>query len=146
MGDPWSVDSLERIVVAGVALTTAALGQAQPGLELTLSQWRVLAVLVVRAEPLSLTAVAGAIAVTLPATSRQVHRLADRGLIALSPNLRDRRSLEVSLTPAGRDLHASVITFRRSRLAEIVDTIDVTPAVERALAQVADALDPGSRR
>ncbi|MGP1673709.1 MAG: MarR family transcriptional regulator [Candidatus Limnocylindrales bacterium] len=146
MGDPWSVDSLERIVVAGVALTTAALGQAQPGLELTLSQWRLLVVLMARTDPLSLTAVAAATAVTLPATSRQVHRLADRGLIALAPNPRDRRSLEVSLTPAGRELHASVITFRRSHLAEIVDAIEVTPAVERALAQVADALDPSPRR
>ena len=36
------VDALERIVFAGVALTTRSLSEARADLDLTLAQWRVL--------------------------------------------------------------------------------------------------------
>lgn len=146
MSDPSSVESLERIVLAGVALTTTALAEAQPGLELTLQQWRVLVVLGDRVTPMSISAVAAAIGVTLPATSRQVHRLADRGFIDLSPNPLDRRSIRACLSPAGDDLRASVTAFRRRRLVDVVEGLDLDRQVESSLAGIADALGTAVRR
>lgn len=146
MSGPGSVDSLDRIVVSAVALTTTALAQAQPGLELTLQQWRVIVVLGDRPAPMSISAVSAAIGVTLPATSRQLHRLADRGLIDLSPNPLDRRSIQACLSPAGHELRASVTDFRRRRLVEVVIGLDLDGDVEVALADIADAMGAPTRR
>jgi DNA-binding MarR family transcriptional regulator len=137
-----SVDALERIIIGGVALTTSALAEAEPGFEVTLQQWRVLMVLAERPEPMSVSRVAAAIGVTLPATSRQLHRLKARGLVAIAENPDDRRSLRVALTPAGETFRASVLEYRRRRLAAIVEGLRLTTAIEAALADVADALQP----
>ena len=45
MSDPVFLDSLESIIVAGVALTTEALADAAHDTDLTLPMWRVLVVL-----------------------------------------------------------------------------------------------------
>lgn len=137
-----SVDALERIVIGGVALTTAALAEAEPGFEVTLQQWRVLMVLAERDQPMTVSRVAAAIGVTLPATSRQLHRLEARGLVALTENPEDRRAVRVALTPAGEAFRTSVLAYRRHRLTAIVERLRLTTAVEAALADVADALQP----
>ncbi len=136
-----SVDSLERIIVAGVALTTAALSHAHPGLELTLAQWRVVLILGSRTDAMSVSAVAAAIGVTLPATSRQLRRLEGRGLILIEPDVRDRRSVRVSLTATGRDLRAAVIAFRRDAIAGMVVDVEDMPGLDQALASIADAME-----
>lgn len=141
-----SVDALERIVIGGVALTTAALAEAEPGFEVTLQQWRVLVILGERWEPMSVSRVAAAIGVTLPATSRQLRRLEARGLVALAENPVDRRSMRVALTPAGETFRSSVLDYRRRRLAAIVERLRLTPAIAEALAEVADALHPPPAR
>jgi hypothetical protein len=69
------VDALERIVFAGVALTTRALSEARVDLDLTLAQWRVLRI----------SDVAGAVGVSRMAVSYAFNR-PDR----LSAELRQR--------------------------------------------------------
>lgn len=59
------VDGLERLVVAGVALTTRSLSTARADLDLTLAQWRVLVVLGDAADGATISQVAGRIGVTL---------------------------------------------------------------------------------
>lgn len=44
MSDRTLADLLERIVLAGVAITTRALSEASPGFDLTFPQWRALLV------------------------------------------------------------------------------------------------------
>ena len=141
-----SVAALDRIVSGGVALTTEALARAEPGYEITLQQWRVLRLLAERTEPMSVSAVAATLGVTLPATSRQLHRLESRGLIQFTEHPRDRRSLQVGVTAAGESLRAAVLAFRRRRLVDIIERLELSPGIERALAEVADALQSPADR
>lgn len=53
LADPELVEALERIVVAGVAMTNAALASARPDMEITFPQWRVRFILGDRPDGLS---------------------------------------------------------------------------------------------
>ena len=90
--DPAVAESLERIIFAGVALTTVAFSNSQPEVELTFPQWRVLVILGAAPEGLRIAEVARLLGVTLPATSRQLRRLERRGLVAVRPDASDRRA------------------------------------------------------
>ena len=135
------VDALERVVFAGVALTTRALSEARADLDLTLAQWRVLVVLGEDEDGATISQVAGRIGVTLPATSRQLRRLERRGLVDISRDERDRRATRVQLTRLGRSARDDVISFRRRRIAQIAASLDLDPAMATPLARIADALD-----
>ncbi|MEV7507235.1 MarR family winged helix-turn-helix transcriptional regulator [Streptomyces sp. NPDC089922] len=57
--------------------------------------------------------------------SRVVDALRARGLVARTPSARDARSVEVSLTPAGREMFAAADATRREALAEdFTDLLD----------------------
>ncbi len=138
------VDALERIVFAGVALTTRALSEARADLDLTLAQWRVLVVLGGTEDGATISQVAGRIGVTLPATSRQLRRLERRGLVEVGRDQLDRRATRVRLTPLGRSARDDVISFRRRKIAQVAAALDLDPALATQLARIADALDqPG---
>jgi DNA-binding MarR family transcriptional regulator len=92
------VDAIERIIIAGVAMTNAALSSARPGLDLSFQQWRVLVVLGERPNGLAVREISRLIDVTLPATGRQLRRLERRGLVLLEPDQHDRRVTRVRLT------------------------------------------------
>jgi DNA-binding MarR family transcriptional regulator len=114
------VDAIERIIIAGVAMTNAALSSARPGLDLSFQQWRVLVVLGERPNGLAVREISRLIDVTLPATGRQLRRLERRGLVLLEPDQHDRRVTRVRLTDAGLDARASIMSARRQRLATLV--------------------------
>lgn len=138
------VDALERIVFAGVALTTRALSEARADLDLTLAQWRVLVVLGETEDGATISQVARRIGVTLPATSRQLRRLERRGLIDVSRDQQDRRATRVGLTRLGRSARDDVISFRRRKIAQIAASRELDPTMATQLAQIADALEqPG---
>ena len=138
------VDALERIVFAGVALTTRSLSEARADLDLTLAQWRVLVVLGETEDGATISQVAGRIGVTLPATSRQLRRLERRGLVDVSRDERDRRATRVRLTSLGRSARDDVVSFRRRKIAGFAASLDLDPAMAVQLARIADALDqPG---
>jgi DNA-binding MarR family transcriptional regulator len=138
------VDALERIVFAGVALTTRALSEARADLDLTLAQWRVLVVLGEAQDGATISQVAGRIGVTLPATSRQLRRLERRGLVDISRDQRDRRATRVRLTSLGRSARDDVISFRRRKIVQIAESLDLDPAMATQLTRIADGLDqPG---
>jgi DNA-binding MarR family transcriptional regulator len=107
------VDALERLVVAGVALTTRSLSTARADLDLTLAQWRVLVVLGDAADGATISQVARRIGVTLPASSRQLRRLARRGLVEIGPDEGDRRAMRVRLTGLGHAARQDVVAFRK---------------------------------
>lgn len=141
MTDPSIVDSLERIIISGVALTTVSVSRAAIGLDLTLPQWRVLVVLGDRPQGAIVSDIASWIGVTLPATSRLLRRLERRGIVALAPDERDRRATRVRLTDHGADLRASVIAHRRARIAEIAASVPADPGLIRELAALAEAFE-----
>jgi DNA-binding MarR family transcriptional regulator len=117
---------LERLVMASVSLTTMALGNATDGLELTFPQWRVLLVLGETEDGTTVSRVAKRVGVTVPATSRQLRRLAGRGLVEVGPDDRDRRATRARLTPAGLAVHDSIVTWRRERIAELAGPLSLS--------------------
>lgn len=138
------VDAVEQIVIAGVAMTNASLGRARPGLELTFPQWRVLVELGERPDGRPVHEVARLIAVTLPATGRQLRRLEQRGLVVLEPDPHDRRVTRVRLTAAGIAARASIMDDRRARIAEGLFHLQPDPATIAGLELIADALGAAS--
>jgi DNA-binding MarR family transcriptional regulator len=141
--DQALVDALERIVVAGVAMTNSAFVRARPGLELTFPQWRVLVELGDRPDGRPVNEVSRLIAVTLPATGRQLRRLEQRGLLVLEPDPRDRRVTRARLTEAGMEARASVMADRRARIAAAVGDLEPDPRRTDDLARLAAALEQG---
>ena len=141
MADRAIVDAIERLVFAGVALTTRALSEARADLDLTLAQWRVLVILGEAEDGATVSQVAARIGVTLPATSRQLRRLERRGLLEIGPDQRDRRATRVRLTTLGQSARDDVVSFRREKIAKVAVELDLDPELARELARIADAVD-----
>lgn len=141
MLEPPTADDIERIVLAGIAITTRALAEASPLLDLTFPQWRVL--LVVGESPAGATVseVATRVGVTVPATSRQLRRLARRGLVGMGRDDADHRAVRAELTADGRAMREAILTYRRQRIAEIVGRVRLSAVTRRDLAHLADAFD-----
>lgn len=139
--DPAVAESLERIVFAGVALTTVAFSRAQPAFELNFPQWRVLVILGGASEGVRIGDVARLVGVTVPATSRQLRRLERKGLITVRRDERDGRASLASLTPEGRAARASIIEYRRSRILEVAAPFESNTSLRQELDRIADALE-----
>jgi DNA-binding MarR family transcriptional regulator len=137
---PSVVESLERIIVAGVAMTTVAISSARPGFDLTFPQWRVVVILADEPDGVRISEVSRRVGVTLPATSRQLRRLERRGLIEVAPDPRDRRAAVARLTDAGREVRDEIVAHRHTRLVDLVRDLDADADVRRALVEAADAL------
>jgi DNA-binding MarR family transcriptional regulator len=140
MTDPTVAESLERIILAGVALTTVAFSSAQPQLELTFPQWRALVILGAAPDGVRISEVARLVGVTLPATSRQLRRLERRGLVTVRRDARDRRAALATLTPEGRAARAAILDYRRARVAEVATPFEANMSLRRELVRIADRL------
>lgn len=127
------IDALEAIVVGSVAVTARALQRA--GTELTLVQWRALVVLREAGRPLAIGSVADGLGSSASATSRQLSRLAVRGLVAGRRSHEDRRTRLVELTASGRALVERVVAERDRELASLA----VRPGDVRAVERLATA-------
>lgn len=141
MTDPAAADSLERIIFAGVAMTTVAIASARPGFDLTFPQWRVVVILGAAPEGVRMSDVARQVGVTLPATSRQLRRLERRGLVAVTRDERDRRTAIARLTAEGERARASIIAHRKALIVALATPLESDPATRHELASAADALD-----
>ncbi len=113
------VAALERIVIGSVGLTTRAVAEAAPGVDLTLPQWRALVILGEQADGERISTVAARVGVTLPATGRLLRRLERRGLVALATDETDRRATRAQLTADGSRVRTAILDFRRTVLDEI---------------------------
>jgi DNA-binding MarR family transcriptional regulator len=123
MADVQVVDAVEQLAAAAVGLTTLALSEADVGTELTLQQWRILAV-VARSGEARVGEAACGIGAGLPAASRLVRRLERRGLVTTARDERDRRATLVRPTEAGLRLWGDVAGRRRRRIAAAIDSLD----------------------
>jgi DNA-binding MarR family transcriptional regulator len=118
------VRTIDRLAVAeGLDQLLALLPRLSPRRGLSLVAASTLATLE-RDGPLRLTDLAESQAVTQPAMTGLVGRLAAQGLIERSPDRHDRRSVRVAVTDAGRALLAARRLERAERLATLLDTLD----------------------
>lgn len=140
MASPLVIDALESIIIAGVALTAEALGSVGDGIDLTLPMWRVLLVVGDAHDGATVSEVARRIRVTVPATSRQLQRMARHGLLTLHADERDRRAMRAVLTPTGQSVRTSVMQARRERLRVALAPLLVTVHTEHDLALMAQLL------
>jgi DNA-binding MarR family transcriptional regulator len=88
--------------------------------------------------------VAGALGLSLPAASRAVDGLVQRGLVTRHESPEDRRSRIVALAPEGRSAVERVLS---ARLATLDDFVAELPEAERAalaaaLAPIAERISP----
>lgn len=136
-----SQDAVDEAVVDAVltasrtliAVATQSLGVAAE--ETTIAQYRALVVLASRG-PQRLVDLARALEVTPPTAGRMVDRLVRKGLIRRHRSRADRRSVQVSITAAGRQVVDQATVRRRELLAQILSRL---PAAEQAA--VASGLD-----
>jgi DNA-binding MarR family transcriptional regulator len=135
------LDLVEQIFLAGVGLTSRALTDATPGLDLTFPQWRVLVVLGDRPDGVTLSEVASRVGVTLPATSRLLRRLARRGLVEIVPDPDDRRASRALLTDAGCAVRDAIMAFRRDHIRAFTRPMKPSGATLAELRRIADAFD-----
>ncbi|HET7180893.1 MAG TPA: MarR family transcriptional regulator [Candidatus Limnocylindrales bacterium] len=142
MPQPASLESLlERLVVAGVAITTRALADASDDWELTFPQWRALLIVGEADDGATVSAVAARVGVTVPATSRLLQRLARRGLLNATSDEQDRRATRARLTARGIAVRERIIGRRRALIAERARTLRLSDSTLHELEQVGAAFD-----
>lgn len=137
--DDEVIDALEAIVMAGLAITTEVLASGDAG-DLTLPMWRVLVVLGGDPDGATISEVARRIRVTVPATSRQLRRLAGRGLVSLGVDERDHRAVRARLSDRGVALREDVLRRRREILAQALATVELSTTAGQDLRRLAGRL------
>lgn len=110
----------EAVARAGrvlVGIATRSLARAG---DVTFAQFRVLALLAKRSEPLTLGQLACALEIHASSAHRLCSRLEAKGLIARKPSPTDRRIVVISLTRDGERAVQDVVDERRQALEPIV--------------------------
>lgn len=112
-------------------------------LELSFSQVKMLLLLDDRGE-LSVKDVATALHLSLPAASRAIDGLAQRGLVDRRESELDRRAKVVSILPAGRDIGAAMTAMRRRVYEEFAAELsdDERSALHDALLPIVERIRP----
>ena len=138
--DERVVDSVERIIRGGVAITARALGVDIE--DLTFAQWRVLTLVGEPTPGIHVRGVGQRVGVSAPSASRLLRRLEDRGLIQLQRDATDRRFMRVRLTPSGEAARSKVIERRRVAVRELLraSSQQLPDDVHGALSAIADTL------
>lgn len=91
----------------------------------------------------TLSRLAEAEQVTPPTMSRVVSALAEAGLVRKQPSGRDRRSIRISATPAGRRLMQAA---RRRRIRALTERLEALPQRDlAALARAAELMEAAAR-
>lgn len=92
------------------------------GAEVSVPQFRVLTYLN-RTQGASLSAVADRVGLSLPAMSRLIDGLVDRGLVRREESEADRRYVVLELSPDGRDLVRAARSGAQAHLAETLESL-----------------------
>lgn len=142
MADAEVLDALEGIVMAGVAITVKALAGATEVQDMTLPMWRVLVILGSRPDGATVSEVSRLIGVTVPATSRQLRRLAGRGLVSLGVDERDHRAVRARLTEAGVRFRSDILAYRRRELEDALRPLQLSEVTVRELGAISSLLRP----
>lgn len=140
--DERIVEAIERLMVESVGVTTVALGQASPDVELSFPQWRALVVVGAAEGGIRVGDIAGRIGSAVPTTSRLVRRLERRGLVVAERDEADRRATLVSLTPSGERIRSALVDCRRQLVRDALhgDPGVLSSQLLEGLKQIAEAL------
>jgi DNA-binding MarR family transcriptional regulator len=103
-------------------------------LDLTFTQIKALFVLETEGEELSVKALAESLGVSLPAMSRTVDGLFERGFVDRREDPHDRRVRRVRLTEAGQSVPRALNEARLSALQELIDSLEDEQAAALARA------------
>ena len=109
------------------------------GAQLTLAQYRLLAMIADGAERAS--QLAGRLALTKPTVSATIDTLVERGLVTRATAADDRRALRLQTTPAGVVVLGIAETAMRGRLDDVLARVDDPAAVRASLTELHAALD-----
>jgi len=112
-----TVLAASRALVAVAARSLAAAGD-----EVTLPQYRALVVLAAKG-PQGTADLAAALLVNPSTATRMCDRLVRKGLVRRHRQAGDRRTVRITLTPAGHDLVAAVTKRRRAELARLLGVL-----------------------
>jgi len=107
---------------------------------MTLTQWRLLALLHDTSHATRLTELASAAGMSLPSASRLVSRLAARGLIHAEPDKSDTRALRIGLSSPGTAVVEAVIAQRRSLLLDALGAVPLSADAVANLAATAEEI------
>jgi DNA-binding MarR family transcriptional regulator len=132
----------DMYALASFLMRTANLGtfNAIAELDLSFTQTKALCALEADGEGRSVKALADSLGLSLPATSRAVDGLYERGLVGREEDSEDRRMKRVRLTEAGRKVPLALNEARLSALAELMGSLsdDEASALAQALHLILD--------
>jgi DNA-binding MarR family transcriptional regulator len=115
------VAAVESLMFASIGVTSRTIAATPIAADLTLSQWRLLA-LVCRADaPMRLGALAADAGMSMPSASRMLARLITRDLVRSITEPDDRRAVRIEPTARGRHVVDEVIERRGRLIARAVD-------------------------
>ncbi|MFF1641588.1 MarR family winged helix-turn-helix transcriptional regulator [Streptomyces sp. NPDC058246] len=124
-----------RLVGVSSDLTSRASARLEQDFRLPASWFEVLLWLYHQGGPLSATDLGSCAPISRSQVSRVIDSLQSRGLVTRAPSAIDARSVEVSITPEGRDLFERADQARREALAPaLTDKLD--PAELEELARI----------
>ena len=98
--------------------------QAVDDLDLTFSQTKIVMSFAPTEDPQSIGAIAEQHGMSLPAASRAIDALLKRGLVTRTEDAHDRRSKQVALTAAGREVTRRLVELRVAGIHDYVATLD----------------------
>lgn len=109
------IDSLERLTLASVALTTIVLDEVA-GPDLTLLGWRAVVVVGESTGGTRLSELAARLRISRPSATKLVQRLIARGLVEMSRDESDGRGRQLRLTAEGARIRRTVLRRRREMI------------------------------
>jgi DNA-binding MarR family transcriptional regulator len=148
LADEAAVDAVLTASRALVAVATMSLGASAE--DTTIAQYRALVVLASRG-PQRMVDLAAALGVTSSTAGRMCDRLVRKGLIRRHRDRADRRAVQVSIVPAGRQVVDEATARRRELIAGILAKLpprqrpaiaSALQAFARAAGEVPDSLWP----
>lgn len=143
MADEGGIRTLERMIVRSGTITTRALAEVHPEVRgLTVSQYRVFALVADTPDGLRVTELARRSSSRMSATSKIVKRLETHGLVWAERGVPpDKRVVVVRLTDAGGRTWAEISTRRQELLGAALTGIELPTDTVAGLEVIADAFE-----
>jgi DNA-binding MarR family transcriptional regulator len=139
----------EDLIVAMEALAAHINRTSSPALfrtlaEVDLSFTQVKALFTLERGERSVGEIGAALGLSLPATSRAVDGLSQRGFVVRRESAEDRRSKLVALTPQGREVLEACMTGRRAAMERFVESLSDSErsALHSALLPIVERIAP----